>query len=98
MTSSASTTVRNKLSGAGSSSTEARQRQCIHNELDPLGEAQIGRDDGGAALVAVGDEIEEQLTDRALEADEAELVDDEHVDTEQALLESCQLAAIARFE
>ena len=43
---------------------------------DPLGEAQIGRDDGGAALVAVGDQIEEQLSAGALEGDEAELVDD----------------------
>lgn len=34
---------------------------------DPLGEGEIGRHDGGAAFVAVGDEIEEQLAAGAIE-------------------------------
>ncbi len=42
---------------------------------DPLGEGEIGRHDGGAAFIAVGDQIEEQLAADAIEGDEAELVD-----------------------
>jgi len=61
---------------------------------DPLGEGKIGRDDGGAALVAIRDQIEEQLAAGAIEGDEAELVDDEDVDAEEPLLQSRQLAGV----
>ena len=60
--------------------------------------ARFVRDDGGAALVAVGDQIEEQLAADAVEGHEAQLVDDEDVDAEQPLLEARELARVARFE
>ena len=53
---------------------------------DPLGEGEIGRNDGRPALVPIGDQIEEQLTAGAVEGHEAELVDDEHVDPKESLL------------
>ena len=42
---------------------------------DPLGEGEIGGDDGGATLVAVGDQIEEQLAADAVEGYEAQLIE-----------------------
>ena len=65
---------------------------------DPLGEGEIRGDDGGPALVPVGDEIEEQLAADAVEGHEAELVDDQDVDPEQALLQARELTGIARLE
>ena len=65
---------------------------------DPFGEGEIRRDDGGPALIAVGEQIKEQLAADAVEGHEAELVDDEHLDAEEPLLETGQLAGIARFD
>ena len=59
---------------------------------------EIGRDDGGAALVAVGDEFEEQLGANPIEGHEAELVDNQDLDPQQALLQARELAAIAGFQ
>ena len=64
---------------------------------DPFGEGEIRRDHGRAALIAVGEQIEEQLAADAIEGDETEFVDDEHLDAEEPLLETRQLAGIARF-
>ena len=65
---------------------------------DPLGKREIRRHDRGAALVAVGDQIEEQLAADAIEGHEAQLVDDEDVDAQEPLLQPRELAGVARFE
>ena len=49
----------------------------IAEDLNPLGEGEVGGDNGGPALVAVGEEIEEELAAGAVEGDEAGIVDDE---------------------
>jgi hypothetical protein len=65
---------------------------------DPLGKGEVGRDDRGPALVAIRNQIEEQLAADAVEGHEAELIDDQHVHSEQALLEPGELAAVAGLE
>ena len=65
---------------------------------DPFGEGQIRRDHGRPALVAIGDQIEEQLAADAVEGHEAELVDDQDVEREQTPLEATQLARVAGLE
>ena len=45
---------------------------------DPLGKGDVGRDDRGPALVAIRNQIEEQLAADAVEGHEAELIDDQH--------------------
>ena len=47
----------------------------IPEEFLPVGEAFVGGDDGGAALVAVGDELEEQIRLAAVDGQVAHLVD-----------------------
>jgi hypothetical protein len=47
----------------------------IPEELLPIGEALVGGDDGGTALVAVGDELEEQIRFPAVDGQVAFLVD-----------------------
>ena len=51
----------------------------VAQDLAPLLEAAIARDDHRAALVAAGDESEEQVGGLALERQVADLVDDDHV-------------------
>jgi hypothetical protein len=76
---------------------EQRGREFLvaSKDRDPLREGEIRGDDGGAALVAVGDQIEEELATDTIEGDEAELVDDEDVDTKEPLLQPRELAGIA---
>jgi hypothetical protein len=63
----------------------------------PFGEGEIGGDDRRPPLVAVGEQIEEQLAAGPIEGHEAQLVDDQHVDTQESLLEPRELARVARF-
>ena len=57
---------------------EKRAGQAFFTECGgPLVKWQVGRDDGGAALVALADEFEEKLRARLRERNEAEFVDDE---------------------
>ena len=79
---------------------EQRGRQLLvaGKDGDPFGEGEIGGDHRGAALVAVGEQIEEELAADAVEGDETELVDDEDVDAEQALLLARELAGVAGFQ
>src|SRR5690606_4537458 len=67
-------------------------------DLGPLAEGEIGRDDDGAALVARREEIEEELASGAIEGDEAELVDDEELEASETALEARELALVAGFE
>ena len=61
---------------------------------DPFGEGEIGRHDGGAALVAIGEQIEEQLAAGAVEGHEAQLVDNQDVDAPEPLLEAWGSAGV----
>ena len=74
-----------------------RQLLVAGKDGDPFGEGEIRRDDGGAALIAVGEQIEEQLAADAVEGHEAQLVDDEYLDAEEPLLEARELAGIPGF-
>jgi hypothetical protein len=65
---------------------------------DPFRKREIRRHHRGPALVAVGDQIEEQLAADPIEWHEAELVDDEDVDPQESLLQPRELTRIARFE
>ncbi len=52
----------------------------------------------GAALVAAGEDVEEQLASGAVEGDEAELVADQDVNPVELLLEAAQLPMVASFD
>jgi len=64
-------------------------------DVDPLGKGQIGGHHGAAPLVAIGDEVEEQLAAGAIEGHEAEFVDDEQLDPVHPSVEPRELALIA---
>ena len=68
---------------------EQRGRQLLVAGKDghPFGKGQVGRDDGRASLVPIGDQIEEQLAADAVERDKSELVDDQDVDAQEPLLQ-----------
>ena len=59
----------------------------VAEDLHPLAEREVGRDDRRAPLVAVGEEVEQQLAAGALEGHEAELVDDQQRDPQVTLME-----------
>src|SRR4030095_5182350 len=67
-------------------------------DLRPLAEGEVAGDEDGAALVAGGEEIEEQLAAGAVEGDEAELVEDQQLDPLETALEPGELAGVAGFE
>ena len=79
---------------------EQRRRQLLvaGEHSHPLGKREIGGDDRRASLVPIGDQIEQQLAADPVKRDEPDLVDNQHVDTEQPLLEAGELAGIARLD
>ena len=56
----------------------------VAEDLDPLGESNVGIDDRGVVLVPVGQEVEEPLALGPLERHEAEFVDDQQGDEQVA--------------
>ena len=70
----------------------------VAEDPDPFGEGEVGGDDGRAALVAVGEDVEEQLAAGAVEGHEAELVADQQVHSLKPLLQASQLPLIAGFD
>ena len=70
-----------------------RQLLVAGKDGDPFGEGEIRGDDRGAPLIAVGQQIEEQLAD-AVEG-EAQLVDNQDVEAQQPLLEARELPLVA---
>lgn len=50
---------------------------------NPFGKREIRRHHCGAALIAVGEQIEEQLAAETVKGREAQFVDDEHLDAEE---------------
>jgi len=67
-------------------------------DLDPLGEGEVGGDDDASSLVTLGEQIEEQLAAGAVEGDEAKLVEHEKIDLLESSLQASELSSVARFE
>ena len=70
----------------------------VAKDFDPLGEGEVRGDDGRAALVAIGEQVEEKLAALSIEGHEAELVADEQVDSTIASLQSAKVAFVSRLE
>ena len=70
----------------------------VAEDLDPLGEREVGGDDRGTALVAVGEQVEEQFAAGAVEVHEAQLVDDQQGDAQVALVQPRERALVARLD
>ena len=56
---------------------QGRGELLIAEYLDPLAEGEVGGHQGGAALIAVGEQVEEQLAAGAVEGNEPQFVDDQ---------------------
>ena len=67
-------------------------------DLRPLGECQVGGDENAASLVARCDHVEQQLAAGAIERDEANLVEDQHVDAVESSLCASELASTTRLD
>jgi hypothetical protein len=66
--------------------------------LDPLASKPVAADGRRPALVAVGDQLEDRLAADAVEGHEAELVDAQDVEREQAPLQATELTRITGLE
>ncbi len=78
---------------------EQRGRELfIAKDLDPLAEGQIGSNDGRPPLVALREQIEEQLTAGALEGHKSQFVHNQKRDLFVALLQAGERAFVAGFE
>ena len=67
-------------------------------DLHPLAEGKVAGDDGGAPLVAIGEEVEEKLRLDFVERDEAELVQDQERHAAIAAMQPRELAIVASFD
>ena len=77
---------------------EERAGEALRAEhLGPLVERQVGGDQDRAALVALGENLEQQLGAGLGERHETQLVDDEELEVGELLLEPQELSVIARF-
>ena len=81
-------------------SVQERRRELLvaGKDRDPFGKRQVGRDRSGPPFVPIADELKQELATRAVEGDEAELVNDQQVLRPQPALETAELARIARFD
>ena len=78
---------------------EQRARQPLGTErLGPLVERQVAGHQGRAALVALAEDLEEQLGAGLGQRNEAELVDDQEFVTGEPLLEPEELLLVARLD
>ena len=62
-----------------------RAEQPIGEGVAPLGEVEVGGDDGGAAFLALGDEVVEVLVLRCPQGFQTEVIDDEQRNTSEGL-------------
>jgi hypothetical protein len=65
---------------------------------DPFGKRQIRGDDDASSLVALCDEVEEQLATGAIEGHESYLVDDQEFDVLKPSMQTRELTLVARFD
>lgn len=70
----------------------------VAEDLDPLGEREVGGGDRGALLVAVGEQVEEQFAASPVEGHEAAVVDDQQRDTQVALMQAGERPLVARLD
>ena len=79
---------------------QQRRRQFLvaGEDRDPFRKREVAGDHGGASLVPIRDEIEEQLAADPVERHEAELVDDQDVECEQSPLQAAELPRVACFD
>jgi hypothetical protein len=66
--------------------------------LHPLTKRQVRSYDGGAALVAVGQQVKEQLASRAVKGHKPKLVDDEQGDAVVALVQPPEAPVVSRLQ
>ena len=66
----------------------------VAEDLDPFAESQIGGDDSSASLIALGEQVEEQLATSTLERHEAQLVYNQQRDLLVALLQVSECAFV----
>ena len=79
-------------------SVEQRPGQALGTErLGPFVEGKIRGDENRGALVALRDELEQQLRSSLRQRDEAQLVDDQQLVVGELLLQPQQPSFIARF-
>ena len=69
----------------------------VAEDAVPLAEGEVGRDDGGGALVTGGEDVEEQFAAGLLEGDEAELVEQQEGCAAKAVLKAREQSGVARF-
>ena len=77
---------------------QRRGELLVAEDLHPLAVGEVGGDDRRAPLVAVGEEVEQQLAAGALEGHEAELVDDQQRDPQVTLMEPRERELVARLD
>lgn len=66
-------------------------------DLAPLAKGEVAGDQDAAALVAVGEDLEEQLGSRAAEAQIAQLVDDQEIGLVELGQQAVQAVLLLRF-
>ena len=77
---------------------QRRGQLLVAEDLHPLAEGEVGGDDRRAPLVAVGEEVEQQLAAGALEGHEAEFVDDQQRDPQVTLMQPRERELVARLD
>ncbi len=77
---------------------QRRGELLVAEDAYPLVEGEVGGDDRRATLVAVGEEVEQQLAAGALEGHEAEFVDDQQRDPQVALMQPGERELVARLD
>jgi hypothetical protein len=66
-------------------------------DLDPFREGEVGRYEHAASLVALRDDIEEQLTTGAVEGHEAQLIKNQEVNAHETTLQTPELSSVSRL-
>ena len=70
----------------------------VSEDLHPLGECEVGGDDGGSAFVAIGQQIEEQLPAGAVKRHESELVHDQESGALDPAMKPAELECVSGLE
>jgi len=82
-----------------SEAIEQRRGQLfVSQHLDPLGERQIGGNQGRSSLMAFGEKVEQQLAARPIERDEPQFIDDQQCSPQEPLVKTSQRASVTCFE
>lgn len=77
---------------------ESAQESVIVKDLRPFCEGQVGGDENGAALVALGEKGEEHLRTLLRERDKAEFINDNELLFEESILQTAKGLVLLRFD